>query len=132
MRIERVVLGRPDSGPSALPRLRVASYRDGMTDGTATELPADWPDATPAVRLAAEHDQLIRVVSALELDGIDLEPESTSVGELAAAGQHPADLASETFERERDLALLAEFRAEIDANEIAAARLETGTYGWCD
>jgi DnaK suppressor protein len=99
-----------------------------MTDGPATE----QLDETPDVRLAAEHDRLAGIVSALEHEGIDVEPESTSVGELAAAGQHPADLASETLDRERDLALLSEFRAELDANEGAADRLASGCYGWCE
>jgi RNA polymerase-binding transcription factor DksA len=99
-----------------------------MTDGPTSE----QLDETPDVRLAAEHDQLAGLVSALEHEGLDVEPESTSIGELAAAGQHPADLASETFDRERDLALLNEFRAELDANEDAADRLAAGCYGWCE
>ncbi len=103
-----------------------------MTNGHPIEQAADWTDETPDVELAAEHDRLVGLVSGLEGEGIDLEPESTSVGELAAASQHPADLASETFERERDLALLNEFRAELDANEDASARLATGRYGWCE
>jgi RNA polymerase-binding transcription factor DksA len=103
-----------------------------MSDGPATELPTGWPEETPDVCLAAEHDRLVGLVSALRLEDLDVEPESTSIDELAAAGQHPADLASETFERERDLTLLTEFRAELDENEDAAARLKAGCYGWCD
>ena len=103
-----------------------------MSDGTATEQTAGQADETPDLRLAAEHDQLVGLVSAIEGEGIDLEPESTSVGELARAGQHPADLASETFERELDLTLLNEFRAELEENEDAAARLAHGNYGWCE
>lgn len=121
-----------ESGPSALPQVGAASYGDDMRDGTTIERPADRPDEMFDARLTADHDQLVSVVSALEREGLDLEPESTSVGELTAAGQHPADLASETFERERDLALLSEFRGELEANEDAAVRLATGRYGWCE
>lgn len=97
-----------------------------------TDLPAiTQTEETPDVQLAMEHHRLSGLVAALEHEGLDLEAESTSVSELAAASQHQADLASETFERERDLALLNEFRAELDANEDAAMRLATGRYGWC-
>ena len=117
-----------ESGPSALPRPATGSYREAMSDGSASE----QLDEMPELRLAAEHDRLAGLVSALEHEGLDVEPESTSIGELAAASQHPADLGSETFDRERDLSLLNEVRAELDANEDAADRLATGRYGWCE
>lgn len=60
------------------------------------------------------------------------EPQSDASGETDWFGQHPADAASDTAEREIDLGL------QLDAGdvlaEIAAAerRLADGTYGWCE
>jgi RNA polymerase-binding transcription factor DksA len=53
------------------------------------------------------------------------------VGELDRAGQHPADLASETAEREIDVSLLHEADTMLQEVRDAQARLEHGTYGVC-
>ena len=74
---------RRESGPSALLPLVSGSYREAMSDGPVIE-PLD---ETPDLRLAAEHDRLAELVSALEHEGLDAEPESASIGELSPAGQ---------------------------------------------
>jgi RNA polymerase-binding transcription factor DksA len=48
---------------------------------------------------------------------------------LADASQHQADMASETFERERDLTLLGEFRDGRREGDEALARLAAGEFG---
>jgi RNA polymerase-binding transcription factor DksA len=102
-----------------------------MADRIGVDL-SSGPGATDFQdRLDSDHLRLARIVTALEDEGLDREPEAVSVGELASAGQHPADLATETFERERDLGLLSDFRHQLDENERAAARLAGGTYGRC-
>ena len=68
------------------------------------------------------------LVSDLDLD----EPEQTSLGELSSVDQHPADMASETFEREKDSALLTTLRARQSEIEAALARVDQGTYGKCE
>lgn len=83
-------------------------------------------------RLLDERASIQRAIDAIEHEGIDLESESESINEIAASSQHPADVASETFERERELGLLEDFswqRAEVDR---AIARLQRGTYGRCE
>jgi RNA polymerase-binding transcription factor DksA len=81
--------------------------------------------------LAAERARLERVVAELvaaapsELTGQD------DLGEIASASQHPADVASETLEREVDLGLLDEFRAALAEVDAAVARVADGTYGTC-
>jgi RNA polymerase-binding transcription factor DksA len=82
-------------------------------------------------RLDDERRQLVGLVAALEDEGMSRESEAESVSELAPASQHPADMASETFERERDLGLLDEFRQELAEVDSAAARLADGSYGVC-
>jgi RNA polymerase-binding transcription factor DksA len=82
-------------------------------------------------RVEAEGDRLARLIAELEDEGLELESEADGLGELAPVSQHPADVGSETFERERDLSLLEEFRAELTEVEQAMRRIEDGTYGVC-
>ena len=49
--------------------------------------------------------------------------------ELADYDQHPADSASETFEREKDFSILEELEAELAELEAALRRIDEGTYG---
>ncbi|HEX2562286.1 MAG TPA: hypothetical protein VHK25_00135, partial [Acidimicrobiales bacterium] len=64
-------------------------------------------------RLRAELDRLTTVRAVLASEALDQETEAESVGELSSIDQHPADLGSETFERERELSLLEDVEAEI-------------------
>ncbi len=78
-------------------------------------------------RLEAEKHRvggLIREVHG-EIDG-----EVASGGEeLSNYDQHPADSATDTFEREKDLGNLDDLEAELAEIEAAIERLENGTYG---
>jgi DnaK suppressor protein len=49
--------------------------------------------------------------------------------ELAHVDQHPADTATETFDRELDETLAAQLREELAAVERAEKRVDEGTYG---
>jgi RNA polymerase-binding transcription factor DksA len=78
-------------------------------------------------RLDAERarvEGLIRV----KRDELDAERESDDA-ELADYDQHPADSASDTFEREQDLSILDGLEAELAEIEAAIARVDDGTYG---
>ena len=65
----------------------------------------------------------------VELRGEGLDPKSDQDGELAHYDQHPADTASDTFEREKDLAILEGLEAELAEIEAALQRLDDGSYG---
>ena len=54
-----------------------------------------------------------------------------SGGELSLADQHPADAATETEEREMDLARHQLFEAHLARIDAALARITKGTYGTC-
>ena len=56
-------------------------------------------------------------------------PENEEVGELAGYDQHPADLASETFEREKDLSILEGLESDLAEIEAALQRIDEGTWG---
>ena len=43
--------------------------------------------------------------------------------------QHPADTGSDTFEREKDLAILEQLEGELAELQAALARIDAGTYG---
>lgn len=64
-------------------------------------------------------------------DGLRVMSETESVGELSAYDNHPGDLGTETFERERDLALDDHFRQKLAEVEAALGRLADGEYGQC-
>jgi RNA polymerase-binding protein DksA len=58
--------------------------------------------------------------------------ESERANELSAYEDHPADLASETFEREKDLAIGESVESLLNQVLIALEKVDRGTYGICD
>lgn len=56
---------------------------------------------------------------------------SDSLEELALYDNHPADIGSETFEREKDLALADNLEIQLTKVAEALARIASGEYGLC-
>ncbi|MFS0574512.1 TraR/DksA C4-type zinc finger protein [Sporosarcina sp. 179-K 3D1 HS] len=54
-----------------------------------------------------------------------------AVGELSMYDNHPGDMGTELFEREKDMALNVHANAELDKVEQALQSMEEGTYGKC-
>ncbi|HWJ78313.1 MAG TPA: TraR/DksA C4-type zinc finger protein [Niallia sp.] len=54
-----------------------------------------------------------------------------SVSELSSYDNHPADLGTELFEREKDFALEEHVQAELNSINEALQAIEDGTYGIC-
>jgi RNA polymerase-binding transcription factor DksA len=79
-------------------------------------------------RLEAERQRVEGLIAGVQNEGIG-ESESEQSGELADYDQHPADTASDTFEREKDLAILEQLEGELAEIEAALQRLDEGTYG---
>jgi len=77
-------------------------------------------------RLVAEQARVSNLIK--ELRG-DLGVEGDDSSELADYDQHPADSASETFEREKDLGILEELENELGELQAALERIDSGTYG---
>ncbi|HEX6238947.1 MAG TPA: TraR/DksA C4-type zinc finger protein [Acidimicrobiales bacterium] len=82
--------------------------------------------------LSDEHDRLERLRAVLESDHVTDEPEEDSSGELSHVDQHPADVASDAFEREKTLSILEQVQAELAAVERALQRIDDGSYGRCE
>jgi RNA polymerase-binding transcription factor DksA len=57
------------------------------------------------------------------------EPENDQLSELSDYDQHPADTASETFEREKDVSILEQLEDELAELQAALERIDAGTYG---
>jgi DnaK suppressor protein len=67
------------------------------------------------------------------LQGMDSSAsESQELGELSDYDQHPADSATETFERERDLAIEDTAEVILRQTEAALKKIDAGTYGTCE
>lgn len=54
-----------------------------------------------------------------------------STGELSSYDNHPADLGTEMFEREKDLAFSDVIKRQMKEIESALKRMENGNYGIC-
>jgi DnaK suppressor protein len=71
-----------------------------------------------------------------EIEGIQSMDSTVSqadeLGELSAYDEHQADAATETFERERDVAMEAEAQTILRQVEIALKKIEDGSYGTCE
>jgi RNA polymerase-binding transcription factor DksA len=79
-------------------------------------------------RLEEERDRVTGLIGDLRSEGLD-EEEAAQTGELTHYDQHPADQASETFEREKDLSILEGLEGELAEIEAALQRIDEGTYG---
>jgi RNA polymerase-binding protein DksA len=88
-------------------------------------------DAEQARKRLAEEQERLRGIKQ-ELDEARGESEEDSLQELSSYDQHPADIATETFEREKDLSILDQVEGELADVEYALQRLDAGTYGTCD
>ncbi|HEX6310285.1 MAG TPA: conjugal transfer protein TraR [Acidimicrobiia bacterium] len=91
-----------------------------MTDGADTERARG--------RLEAEQDRVEGLIRSVRGDfGDGSENDETS--ELSHYDQHPADMGSETFEREKDLSILEQLESELAEIQAALRRIDEGTYG---
>jgi RNA polymerase-binding transcription factor DksA len=78
-------------------------------------------------RLEAEQARVAGLIG--EFRGEFGTSENDDISELSDYDQHPADTASETFEREKDLSILEQLEAELAELQAALARVDDGTYG---
>ncbi|MBE3576987.1 MAG: TraR/DksA C4-type zinc finger protein [Limnochordales bacterium] len=97
--------------------------------GTDDILPADPEDIRTYLR--AEAERLRERVQGMNDRQLG-EPLLSSVGELSAYDNHTSDLATETFEREKDVTLRLQARHMLELIERALQKLDAGTYGICD
>lgn len=78
-------------------------------------------------RLEAEQSRVEGLIGGLKAELGTSETEDIS--ELSDYDQHPADTATETFEREKDLSILEQLENELAELQAALERVDAGTYG---
>ena len=59
-------------------------------------------------------------------------PPSEATDELSAYDQHPGDLGSDTFEREKELGLLEMLEFELQKVNTSLSHYQNGSYGICE
>lgn len=79
-------------------------------------------------RVEAEKQRVEGLIADLR-GGLGDESESEQLSEMSSYDQHPADTATETFEREKDLSILDQLEAELAELQAALQRIDAGTYG---
>jgi RNA polymerase-binding transcription factor DksA len=81
--------------------------------------------------LFAERDRLDEIRADIDEEGtirpVDLQDQGEEVD-----GQHPGDVGTDVFERERDMGQLEDIARELHDIEDALKRLDDGTYGKCE
>ena len=82
-------------------------------------------------RLLAERERLENELHEI-IERTSHSSDLEQVTEISTYDDHPADLASETFEREKDLALEGNIQALLEKVNTALEKIEEGTYGICD
>jgi YteA family regulatory protein len=83
------------------------------------------------IQLDEEKERVERQIAGLTDSGLG-ESLSTSIGEVSAYDNHPADLGSETFERSKDFALRENARIILSNINRAYRKMDDGTYGTCE
>ena len=96
--------------------------------------PIDHAALEERIGQALDEDERRHLRAIEERRGLELgeRTEEEDVGEIASSSQHPADVASETYEREVDFGLVEDFRARLVEIADAKRRLVTGRYGRCE
>src|SRR6266700_7701287 len=79
-------------------------------------------------RVMGEKERVEGLIHHLK-DELGDEGESDQLSELSDYDQHPADTASETFEREKDASILERLEEELAELQAALERIDAGTYG---
>lgn len=83
-------------------------------------------------RLEAERERLIRLRDGVSSETTDEGDDTMEQQELSSVDQHPADVASEVFEREKDESIVQGFDIELEEIGSALGRIEDGSYGECE
>lgn len=88
-------------------------------------------DAHARQLLEGQRDRLEGIRGDIARDGLIPEADEQTVQE-GAAGQHPADVGTETEYRSQDLGVLEQIERELADVADALRRLDDGTYGQCE
>jgi RNA polymerase-binding protein DksA len=94
------------------------------------ELEVDFEEARN--KLEEERRRLVGARADLESEVQQESAGGGGVSQSSSSDQNPADQATETFEREKDLSILESTDEQLRDIERAFARIEDGSYGSCE
>ena len=83
------------------------------------------------MKLEQEETRLVQQIDKIKNNGLQMSL-SESTGELSLNGVHSADVATETFERSKDIGLIDNTESLLFQIRQALERAENGTYGFCE
>ena len=83
-------------------------------------------------RLEEERARLTRLSEGISDETTGTETEPVEAQELSVIDQHPADVGSEVFERQKDIAIVQGFEGELEDIDAALGRIDDGSYGTCE
>jgi DnaK suppressor protein len=83
-------------------------------------------------RLTRERTRLEHIRDGFMSEQSGDTPEWRATAELSVVDQHPADVGTETFERDKDMSILFDIEAQLSDVDRALRRLDDGTYGRCE
>lgn len=83
-------------------------------------------------KLAAERQFYGERVAMIEETGLGFASQGDQLQEDSTVDNHPADLGTEMFEREKDLGLLSNNLRRLREIDIALERMASGLYGVCE
>lgn len=83
-------------------------------------------------RLEDEKQRLQRLRDEVLSEHGEGASEQAELGELSTYDQHQADVASEVFEREKDLSIVQQLEDQLGEVDAAIARVGDGSYGTCE
>lgn len=81
-------------------------------------------------KLIQEKDEILKQMKHNNSYGLD-ENMNDSIGELSGYDNHPADIGTELYEREKDIGLRENTMHILDLVDQALQRIEQGNYGYC-
>lgn len=84
----------------------------------------------PKIRLLQKQQELETIIKAKQEEL--MIPLSESIDELSLYDDHPADIGSEVYEREKDAGLLELYELELEKVRDALERVDEGRYGLCE
>ena len=89
-----------------------------------------------AIDVEKYRKRLLADKARLEADRVNVRgngSDQDQVGDLTDYDpNHPGDRGSETFQRSKDMALVANIDAQLNLIQGALARMDAGTYGTCE
>jgi RNA polymerase-binding protein DksA len=129
MAVKAAVKTKSKKKPKA--RAKVKTARKGATRTRAKVMPRSSEMESFREQLLVEQARLEEELREIERRAARAD-ESDRATELSAYEDHPADLASETFEREKDLAIGESVEHMLHKVINALEKIDRGTYGRCD